>query len=124
MFSLKLILKCCQNKISRKLYLNNHLTFLYRQRFLTWIKNFHFHFNKFRIMYSRLILVGLILALYNLCLVKADCPKPYSNCHLGKEGFINVHIVPHTHVNIPLFNELQNIEINSVEQTVFKLKKG
>jgi len=31
-------------------------------------------------------------------LVSGECPKPYSHCNLGKEGFTNVHIVPHTHV--------------------------
>ena len=29
-----------------------------------------------------------------------SCPKPYSNCNLGKEGYINVHMVPHTHDDV------------------------
>lgn len=26
-----------------------------------------------------------------------SCPDAYRHCNLGKEGYINVHIVPHTH---------------------------
>ena len=30
----------------------------------------------------------------------SDCPKPYSLCNEDKKGFINVHIVPHTHDDV------------------------
>ena len=33
-------------------------------------------------------------------LAKENCPKPYSQCNLGLEGFINVHLVPHTHDDV------------------------
>ena len=29
-----------------------------------------------------------------------DCPKPYSHCKPGKDGFIDVHIIPHTHDDV------------------------
>ena len=35
-----------------------------------------------------------------LVLTKQNCPEPYSHCNLGKEGFINVHMVPHTHDDV------------------------
>jgi hypothetical protein len=28
------------------------------------------------------------------------CPDPYGKCDLGKDGMINVHIVPHTHDDV------------------------
>ena len=50
-------------------------------------------------MYKNPILIGVFIVLNNVFPVITDCPRPYSHCNLGKEGFINVHIVPHTHVN-------------------------
>ena len=44
-----------------------------------------------------------LLSLLSLCQAKEtfdNCPPPYSNCNLGKEGYINVHIVPHTHDDV------------------------
>lgn len=29
-----------------------------------------------------------------------DCPAPYSSCNLGKDGYINVHLVSHTHDDV------------------------
>ena len=29
-----------------------------------------------------------------------DCKPAYSTCNLGKPGFVNVHIVPHTHDDV------------------------
>lgn len=29
--------------------------------------------------------------------VGQNCGSPYKNCNLGKDGMINVHLVPHTH---------------------------
>jgi len=55
-------------------------------------------FDHFR-MYKNLILIGVFIVLNNVFPIITDCPRPYSHCNLGKEGFINVHIVPHTHVN-------------------------
>ena len=34
------------------------------------------------------------------CKDKLDCPPAYSTCNLGKEGYINVHVVPHTHDDV------------------------
>lgn len=50
-------------------------------------------------MIHKFLYVG-ILILINTLPIKTDCPKPYSHCNLGKEGFINVHIVPHTHDDV------------------------
>jgi hypothetical protein len=37
----------------------------------------------------------------NISLKKTKtCPDPYDKCNLGKEGMINVHIVPHTHDDV------------------------
>ena len=48
------------------------------------------------------MIFGLILAfgLFQFNLAKERCPKPYSRCNLGKEGYINVHMVPHTHDDV------------------------
>ena len=29
-----------------------------------------------------------------------SCPKAYSHCNLGKEGYINIHMVSHTHDDV------------------------
>ena len=42
----------------------------------------------------------VIIYSINFLLVTTECPTPYSNCNLGKPGFINVHLVPHSHVII------------------------
>ena len=54
-----------------------------------------------------LVLISLIIgstAIYGKLNEKkkgiSDCPKPYSLCNTGKDGFINVHIVPHTHDDV------------------------
>lgn len=50
--------------------------------------------------------VIFLFAFLGLCLAlkeskfKTKCAPPYSNCNLGKPGFINVHIVPHTHDDV------------------------
>ena len=52
---------------------------------------------------ANILTIGLVLFSYTF-LIQAECPEPYSHCNLGKPGFVNVHLVPHTHVNItPLF---------------------
>jgi len=28
------------------------------------------------------------------------CPKAYSHCNLGKDGYINIHMVSHTHDDV------------------------
>jgi hypothetical protein len=43
-----------------------------------------------------LLVAGLLLIIPGFI---TDCPDPYSHCSLGKPGFINVHLVPHTHVS-------------------------
>ncbi len=45
------------------------------------------------------ILYITVTLLLNILLINSECPMPYSSCNLGKPGFVNVHIVPHTHVN-------------------------
>lgn len=47
---------------------------------------------------------SIILILISI-LVKSNssantCPKPYSNCNLGKDGYINIHLVSHTHDDV------------------------
>jgi hypothetical protein len=47
-----------------------------------------------------LFLVALY-ALFYANYTKGDfCPEPYSQCNFGKDGMINVHIVPHTHDDV------------------------
>ena len=46
-----------------------------------------------------LFLIIICIELFNA--KKADCcPLPYSQCNLGKDGMVNVHIVPHTHDDV------------------------
>ena len=48
----------------------------------------------------------LLTAIFYCILLKINvncynkCPKPYSNCNLGKDGMINVHLVSHTHDDV------------------------
>jgi hypothetical protein len=50
---------------------------------------------------SSIILFSILLCiqLFNSKSVEC-CPLPYSQCNLGKDGMINVHIVPHTHDDV------------------------
>ena len=32
--------------------------------------------------------------------IRGSCRNGYDTCNLGKEGMINVHIVPHTHDDV------------------------
>jgi hypothetical protein len=49
---------------------------------------------------SKLFLI-LFYILFYVKFNKGDfCPEPYSQCNLGKDGMINVHIVPHTHDDV------------------------
>ncbi len=45
------------------------------------------------------------------------CPDPYESCNLGKDGMINVHIVPHTHDDVGLvtFSPSKSLNENHVE---------
>lgn len=45
----------------------------------------------------KLLLFGIIT--FIISSTNAGCPEPYSHCNAGKPGFVNVHLVPHTHVN-------------------------
>lgn len=45
-----------------------------------------------------ILLISLLIIFSNAFLTQAECPEPYSHCNLGKPGFVNVHLVPHTHV--------------------------
>ena len=46
-----------------------------------------------------LILAALLVL--KLSSIRAQqCPPAYSNCNLGKEGFVNVHLVAHTHDDV------------------------
>ena len=49
------------------------------------------------------IFVKLLLFLYFTLVAgkkSNDCPPAYSTCNLGLEGYINVHVVPHTHDDV------------------------
>jgi lysosomal alpha-mannosidase len=37
------------------------------------------------------------------------CPDPYGKCNLGKDGMINVHLVPHTHDDVGWLKTVRNI---------------
>jgi lysosomal alpha-mannosidase len=49
-----------------------------------------FHFKFFILLFCFKLILGS----------KAECPKPYSHCNTGKDGYINVHLVPHTHDDV------------------------
>ena len=59
------------------------------------------------------MLVQKLLVLALVLSASGECPnQPYSHCNLGKEGFINVHLVPHTHVGLKKPNiAIYNIQI-------------
>jgi lysosomal alpha-mannosidase len=42
--------------------------------------------------------------LFGLLVVSAKqpetCPPAYSHCNQGRDGFINIHLVPHTHDDV------------------------
>ena len=42
------------------------------------------------------IIISLVLLNFSIGKSIQDCQPAYSTCNLGKEGFINVHVVPHT----------------------------
>ena len=53
------------------------------------------------------IKILILLSLFNLYLSipvkndqKSSCKPAYSTCNLGKPGYINVHLVPHTHDDV------------------------
>ena len=48
----------------------------------------------------KLILIILILNKIDFLSGNKNCKPAYSTCNQGKTGFINVHIVPHTHDDV------------------------
>ena len=51
----------------------------------------------------KLVLIVLCVLFYvqtNQATYANLCPEPYSQCNLGNDGMINVHIVPHTHDDV------------------------
>jgi hypothetical protein len=50
------------------------------------------------------IKILFLVLCFEICFSNANkvesCPHPYSQCNLGKNGMINVHIVPHTHDDV------------------------
>jgi lysosomal alpha-mannosidase len=48
-----------------------------------------------------LLVAYLILILHGNPSSEAEtCPKAYERCNLGKKGFINVHLIAHTHNDV------------------------
>lgn len=53
------------------------------------------------------VISRVVLLLYcGFVLVDATetCPKAYGSCNLGKEGYINVHLISHTHDDVGWLN--------------------
>lgn len=47
-----------------------------------------------------------------------NCPKPYSNCNLGKAGHINVHIIAHTHNDVGWVKSLNEYYYEKVRKII------
>jgi lysosomal alpha-mannosidase len=62
------------------------------------------------------------LALMKIGESKKNCPSPYSTCNLGKEGFINVHIVPHTHDDVGWLKTVDEYYFNTKYDDTMSVK--
>jgi lysosomal alpha-mannosidase len=51
-------------------------------------------------LFKLIVFVSTISYLCVHATAKESCPPPYSTCNLGKAGYINVHLVPHTHNDV------------------------
>ena len=51
-------------------------------------------------MFKAILSIFFLVSVGSSLKVDSACKSAYSSCNLGKNGYINVHLVPHTHDDV------------------------